>query len=1221
MAQTLAREGFEVHILSIASRSKVLVHAGMQGLLPRLSFARPGVVSWREAPRLHHHVVLNDAEPAAGSAATAADGGGGSGSSASAAPGPGLTEELLERVAGCVRGLVSVPFPTVAPPVGHAKQQEQEQLQPPAEPAAAATDAGTAAAAAHSVVAAGSAAPRDEAGPLTGLLQGAWVLVDADESQRLAASPRTTTAAPAPAPAPADAAAQPAPAPASGPGTLFEAVVGAAPPRRCVALVQNVHFLPLGPSGTGQRSPALLEAWRRLGGIVAVSGFVAGYLRQHWPEAATAAAAAVGSAGGGSSVQPAARAGVAVQAAEELGAAMPPVRVVPLATWGVFGRQPLPDLSPAAHAALLAWRAAPVQRGVAGAADVPAAAAATTEGAVGTAATAGATAEAAADAWAAAAQGLVVDVAVLKLTPEKGCSVVAELARRLAGRVRFRVVAGDPAVARVLEPLAAAGALQLWEPQPSVTPVLQGCVAVLAPSLWLEAWGMVVTEALLHGLPAVVSDLGGLPEAGMGVCPAVPVEPVRIPLDAAGVPDWAARQYPRQDVGAWEAALLALLLGTGGSGAGGEQRQEAVGGGSGQGEGRQDEWLRVSASGRQAALAHALTTEVTAMVRYMEGAPSAVRHSPPPRRRPPPTERGSGRHAPPAAARHQNLTQLVTPPQLQLACPQIYDPASGYSKEDPFCNTPRMVLAYGAAAEQLRNENGLLSGDIVNVTLGVAADGKITLAGLKSVKKGSQYCKCIFDLKPADDRAVLYLLDFSSCPGSGMAAPAALTPEAARSLLLPTPPNDDNAAASGVAATSNLKAYQDACSYGKRLFNSDNVAVVGPVPVPCTGALTHPRPTGTTGPRPDLVGLSPAAAEALRMNSTHAGWWDLSRSCSPADMHAIERAAEAFAQQLVAKDPSSAEGRKLRAILQWRALRRNIYVLPPGSSCAQSWPAIAEVSCTSSTCGVFVDASTLTPNAAAPHPPHILMHELLHVLGLTHADRGSVEAGDPTDIMGTFGGAGAGLLCPNAPNQLRIGWVKHINEPGTKPFQISATGAWGNLTATNFTGDSGNWIRGLVLPAQGTRDDNMVAVNVGVESSQVGAKRADGAQAYYFSYRIKNTTAGGYDSGLPSDFHKKVLVHAFNGIQSERVFGFKTNLLDWGPSFQQNGTDTWTSPFLAIDANGLGGGVRLVVQNVTDTQAIVDICRITENGREDSCTDGLDNDCDGKPDSEDPDCQ
>lgn len=31
---------------------------------------------------------------------------------------------------------------------------------------------------------------------------------------------------------------------------------------------------------------------------------------------------------------------------------------------------------------------------------------------------------------------------------------------------------------------------------------------VLAPSVWLEAWGMVVTEALLRGVPCIVSDAG-----------------------------------------------------------------------------------------------------------------------------------------------------------------------------------------------------------------------------------------------------------------------------------------------------------------------------------------------------------------------------------------------------------------------------------------------------------------------------------------------------------------------------------------------------------------------------------------------------------------------------------------------------------------------------------------------------------------------------------------
>nr|BAB68383.1 matrix metalloprotease 2 [Chlamydomonas reinhardtii]BAB68385.1 matrix metalloprotease 2 [Chlamydomonas reinhardtii] len=604
------------------------------------------------------------------------------------------------------------------------------------------------------------------------------------------------------------------------------------------------------------------------------------------------------------------------------------------------------------------------------------------------------------------------------------------------------------------------------------------------------------------------------------------------------------------------------------------------------------------------------------MIRYMEGAQAEVRHPPPLRRRPPPTR---GRQQSPPGSGGAVLDTVTTPPQLQLVCPQIIDIVTGYPMDDPSCYVPRVVLAQGEAAEQMRNENGVSSGDIMNVTLDVSANGSFAVTSLKTVMLGSQKggCKCIYSGTPADDRVVMYLLDFSSCQGYGMAAPAALTPEVAWRLL-----SQDGSSAPG----SSFKAYQETCSYGRRLLNPDNVVVVGPCRCPALA------PSPTSGRARTLVGISPAAANALRMNSTHIGWWDLSRSCTPAEMSAVERAAEAFAQQIVAKDPNSADGRKLQAILQWRERRRNIYVLPPGSSCAHSWPAIAESLCTSATCGVFVDSSTLLPNAAAPRPPHILMHEMLHVLGLTHAGRGLKEAGDPTDIMGTFGGAGRGLLCPNAPNMYRIGWAKPINEPGLAPFQMTATGVWGNLTAANFTNT--NWIRGLIIPAQGTRDDNMIVVNVGARSTQVGAETATGAQAYYFSYRIKNTTAGGYDSGLTSDFHKKVVVHAFNGIQSERVFGFKPSLLDWGPNFQSKSEPVFQNDDGTSGCHGghldftLPGGYQRSgrwreagVQSTSDTQAVVDICRITENGKELSCDDGVDNDCNGLQDTEDPDCQ
>lgn len=101
---------------------------------------------------------------------------------------------------------------------------------------------------------------------------------------------------------------------------------------------------------------------------------------------------------------------------------------------------------------------------------------------------------------------------------------------------------------------------------------------------------MVVTEALLRGLPCIVSDAGGLPEAGMGLARAVPVAPIRIPLgEASGVPDWGLREYPKQDVEAWRRALEELL---------GLQEGE-----EGEGESAASSYRRLSSRGRDVALA------------------------------------------------------------------------------------------------------------------------------------------------------------------------------------------------------------------------------------------------------------------------------------------------------------------------------------------------------------------------------------------------------------------------------------------------------------------------------------------------------------------------------------------------------------------------------------------------------------------------------------------
>src|ERR1700760_1209178 len=49
---------------------------------------------------------------------------------------------------------------------------------------------------------------------------------------------------------------------------------------------------------------------------------------------------------------------------------------------------------------------------------------------------------------------------------------------------------------------------------------------LIVPSLWFEAWGIVITEAQLRGIPVISSDMGGIPEAKLGVPYIIPVAPL-----------------------------------------------------------------------------------------------------------------------------------------------------------------------------------------------------------------------------------------------------------------------------------------------------------------------------------------------------------------------------------------------------------------------------------------------------------------------------------------------------------------------------------------------------------------------------------------------------------------------------------------------------------------------------------------------------------------------
>ncbi len=133
---------------------------------------------------------------------------------------------------------------------------------------------------------------------------------------------------------------------------------------------------------------------------------------------------------------------------------------------------------------------------------------------------------------------------------EKGLSIFLALATEFP-QVEFAAVPTWGAEESVLKALAAAPNVTIKPAVDDIDELFKGTRVLLAPSLWPEAFGYVVTEAMLRGIPVIASDSGGLAEAKLGVDYVVPVRPAA----------WRDGRYlsPEQDIGPWSAALNTLL--------------------------------------------------------------------------------------------------------------------------------------------------------------------------------------------------------------------------------------------------------------------------------------------------------------------------------------------------------------------------------------------------------------------------------------------------------------------------------------------------------------------------------------------------------------------------------------------------------------------------------------------------------------------------------------
>jgi len=140
----------------------------------------------------------------------------------------------------------------------------------------------------------------------------------------------------------------------------------------------------------------------------------------------------------------------------------------------------------------------------------------------------------------------------------KGIDVFVALAERMPA-VEFAAVPTWGTNAADLAMLRRYSNIRVLPPVDNIDLLLRQTRVLLVPSVWAEARSRIIPEAMLRAIPVIGSDIGGIPEAKLGVPYLVPVNPIRSykpALDENMVP---VAEVPPQDISPWQAALERLV--------------------------------------------------------------------------------------------------------------------------------------------------------------------------------------------------------------------------------------------------------------------------------------------------------------------------------------------------------------------------------------------------------------------------------------------------------------------------------------------------------------------------------------------------------------------------------------------------------------------------------------------------------------------------------------